>query len=94
VSGPGNTPKAAPGADGPVRRLLHMEREIEGLTDAAWEMRRGLDAALDHIEHLLKGPGTHHHSTDFEPGCTGCEGQRRWDEARAFLKEHGRKVRP
>lgn len=52
---------------------------------------RDFSEALDHIEHLLRGPGTHRHSTDYEPGCEGCEGQRRWDDAREFLRRHGRK---
>ena len=55
---------------------------------------RDFQDALDHIEHLLKGPGTHYHSTDTQPGCTGCEGDYRFGEARKFLKEHGRKTNP
>jgi hypothetical protein len=71
---------------------MELEREVEGLTDAAMTKSKALEEALDHIEHLLKGPGTHYHSTDTQPGCTGCEGEYRFGEAREFLKRHGRKT--
>jgi hypothetical protein len=60
--------------------------------DTMDQLERDLGEALGHIEHLLEGPGTHYHSTDTQPGCSGCEGEHRFGEAREFLKKHGRKV--
>lgn len=74
------------------QRLMELEREVEGLTDAATTKAKALEEALDHMEHLLKGPGTHYHSTDTQPGCDGCDGDRRFETAREFLKKHGRET--